>query len=256
MQPEEILDIWAPPGGAWSLWAKPVLFAQMDLSRAAVPAVRPEDLMDASWAPPSDGHTFIVIDLPGADSVYAGLALARHGYRPVPLFNACTAERELVDQSRIQQALADGAAPLRALNLPADAPPAFLLDALRAVSSRRAVPGDFDNRWCVYRDDFPSVELLRGRGLSRMVLVHRGRPPVAGDLWLALWDWQQAGIELRTKDPTPLQPLTVPAPSWLRRSWERVLTALGLRRGPAPASAIASRRRRTGERPHAAAGSP
>jgi hypothetical protein len=238
MQRQALFDIWAPPGAAWSLWAKPVLFVQMPEPGADAPPpaeTAPWQDRDTSWVPAHDGHTFLVIDLPGEESVYVALTLARRGYRPVPLFNACTADRELVDQKRIQCALQRGAADLQAQHLAADAPPAFLLDSLRSYY-RGGLPGDFDNHWRAYPEDFPSVELLRGRGLTRMLLVQSGRPGVPDDLQMTLWDWQQAGIAVQCKDVTnavPPQLLRLAAPSWLRRLWERVLRGLGLRRGPA-----------------------
>jgi hypothetical protein len=238
MERQALFDIWAPPGAPWSLWAKSVLFVQMPEPGAAAPPMAdtaPWQDCETAWVPAGDGHTFLVIDLPAEESVYTALAVARRGYRPVPLYNACTADRELVDQKRIQRALRHGAADLQAQRLAADAPPAFLLDSLRSYY-RGGLPGDFDNHWRVYPEDFPSVELLRSRGLTRMVLVQSGRPGVPDDLQMALWDLQQAGIELLCKDvtsPPAPQPLRLAAPSWLRRLWEWVLGGLGLRRGPA-----------------------
>src|SRR5688572_17723477 len=85
---QQLYDRWAPEGSIWSTWVKPVLFAKMpdvtaplDGSHSAPAAV------DVNWAPPAGDGVAIVVDLPGADSVNTGLALATRGYRPVPLYN-------------------------------------------------------------------------------------------------------------------------------------------------------------------------
>src|ERR1700733_4404881 len=82
-----IFEIWAPPHGRWSPWAKPVLFAHLDavegLPHIDIPEITlPFDRTKA-------GGPALVVDLPGLESVGLGLELARLGYRPVPLFNAC-----------------------------------------------------------------------------------------------------------------------------------------------------------------------
>ena len=45
-------------------------------------------MVDASWIPPAEDNVAVVLDLPGADGVWTGVALAARGYRPVPLYNA------------------------------------------------------------------------------------------------------------------------------------------------------------------------
>src|SRR5436305_7040366 len=86
MTREELFEVWAPAGAAWSGWAKPVLFSQPP---PELPPVPDEPAPDLGWVPrPGEGFA-LVLDLPGAASVTLGLALAGAGYRPVPLFNAC-----------------------------------------------------------------------------------------------------------------------------------------------------------------------
>ena len=50
MQREAIHDAWVPAEGAWSLWAKPVLFAQMKTGSEFWLSI-PTD-----WAPPGHGE--------------------------------------------------------------------------------------------------------------------------------------------------------------------------------------------------------
>jgi hypothetical protein len=238
MTREEVFAAWAPAGGAWFLWVRPVLFAQMPEGEAkAGPDDRagPEAVPPApGWCPPADGATLLVLDLPGAESVRLGLSLVRAGYRPVPLFNACTGPQEVVEQGWIQKALRDGAGYLRAQALPPGAPPAFLLDELRQTPARPLQPGAFDNRWRVYPEDFPSEEVLQARGLRRLLLIQRGRRRPQEDLARVLWYWQESGLAIAVKDPlddTPPRPLVVSRPNWARRLWERLLRYFGVRRG-------------------------
>src|SRR5260370_2349495 len=133
MNPDEIHQVyetWIPSSGAWSLWARPVPFAQMgDFAEIAqlddqrkkqlgivtwlmpglvtdpklvaeianeTTSARPDMpgevwlSLDVSWAPSPNMKTVLVVDLPGLESVWTGLALTLRGYRPVPLYNACT----------------------------------------------------------------------------------------------------------------------------------------------------------------------
>jgi hypothetical protein len=235
MQPEEVYESWVPPGGAWSLWARPVLFAQMSPGEDPSPLAAPWSELDVGWLPAAAGDAALVVDLAGDDSVRTGLALAARGYRPVPLFNACTGPHEVIDQRPILLALRAGAPYLRALDLSPSAPPAFLLDARRLVPEREVRPGVFDNRWQIFPQDCPSAEALKARGVGRVVLLQRGRCLPRTDLADVLRGWQAGGIALLSKDlavtaaPTALR--VVPLP-WYRVAWNRVLEAVGLRHSP------------------------
>jgi hypothetical protein len=253
MNREEVYEAWAPQAGAWSLWARPVLFGHMSATLEPGPADRSPirwawDLfgqtpaaggeqpwlnLPVDWAPPPEQNAVLVIDLPGAEGVHLGLALAGLGYRPVPLYNGCTGPGELLDQGPILRALRDGAVFLAARALSGDAPPAFLLDSRRQSYPQHLRVGMLDNRWKVFPEDFPSAELLRQRGVSRVVWVGHGKPQ--DDLARVLRLWQEAPIALAAKDPTvaglPRQ-LIVPPISWWRRWWNRLRSKLGLRESP------------------------
>src|SRR5262245_19413768 len=157
MNKEEIFSLWAPDESPWSRWAKPVLFAHLDPGIGVSPSLEPSG--DASWAPAPDENEVVVLELPGAEGIRMGVALARRGYRPVPLYNAIplpfgesaidpVTRRPVaaVDVVPILNTLHWGAEQLSQLNLPVDSPPAFLLDANRAGDGRKMGPGEFDNR--------------------------------------------------------------------------------------------------------------
>ena len=80
-----------------------------------LPQPAPVDLSDI---PPAQERSALVIDFPGPQSVFAGLAMAERGYRPVPLYNACPPPPDYPPQSR--QAVVDMDSILAALVRGAD----------------------------------------------------------------------------------------------------------------------------------------
>ncbi len=238
MEPRDIFEAWAPEGGAWSPWVKPVLFAHLPVAFRG-PAPPPSEIHgDPILVPSGATDTAIVIDLPGVESIAAGLDLVRLGFRPVPLFNGCPATMiqgraydEVVPTGPLIAALADGTKRLATTPLPLDAPPAFLLDADRMSSKRRDLRPEFDNRWVVFTTDFPSASLLKDRGITAVLVVHNGR--LGDDLVDVLRLWQQDGITLthddlaRSSEP---QPLTLPSRWWtnLARAARRLWYAMSL----------------------------
>lgn len=224
---QEGLDLyaaWAPETSPWSAWAKPVLFASMQrlLALPASPAPAPT----ATAMPPAAPGRAWVIDLDGPDAVAVGAALAP-GAWPVPLFNGVPDLRAVIDLGPTLAALRAAASALPIAR--AEAPPAFLLDARRMRPARVPMPGDFDNRWQVTPQDFPSDRRLLAAGVTEVVLVADGA--VADDLAHVLRRWQEAGLVLRrwVPDPGALVILDVPRPRWFRSLWWRVLVGFGLR---------------------------
>jgi hypothetical protein len=233
MSGEEAFEVWAPDGAAWSAWAKPVLFAQGDSTTRSDPAA--VNAPDPHWIPAGDGRTAIVVDVAGAESVAFGLVLARHGYRPVPLYNTSLGPAAVVDAAPIASLLLGGAAVLRGVSLHPHAPPAFLLDARRMTPSVPPGPGKFDNRWIAFPQDFPSAAHLQSRGVDDVLLVHGGQG-LQDDLAHVLLRWQQAGIRVtsaRLDDAGGPRDLIVKRPSMFRRAWYRALAVAGLRRNNA-----------------------
>lgn len=232
----ELYEAWAPPESVWSRWAKPVLFAEMPLTQTS------EALGDALVettglsCPAPDERTALVVELPGVQSVVAGADLARRGYRPVPLFNASSGPAAILDVERIKAALRRYAPTLGALSIPADAPPAFLLDSERLAGSRIVAPGRFDNRWVVLPQDFPSGNFLLSQDIRSAALLRINGERVSDDLAHVLRRWQEAGMPLRRLSTTPgakCRPLEVPRPSRFRALWYRALAVAGLRRNSA-----------------------
>jgi hypothetical protein len=240
MSNEEIFSVWAPDNAPWSRWAKPVLFSFLKSEESSGEIILPE--VDLSWVPAADAKTLVVIDLPGANGLVLGLGLARRGYRPVPVYNAVPfgsdslkpeePQAAAVDMLPILSALAAGAEILRTINLQANAPPAFLLDANRA-GTKPPEPGQFDNRSVSFTTDFPSATFLLSSGITDAVLVMENVSTARSDLAHTLLKWQEGGIQIWSKRldlPAGPARITIDRPSYFRSMFQRALISFGLRR--------------------------
>ena len=235
MDKQDIFRTWAPPGSPWSVWAKPVLFTQMrPLTQHELKTRLPENPLKLRWLDPPGG-TAVILNLPGGDAIILGLFLASQGYRPVPLYNTSPGPSAAIDANKIMNRLRGGTPNLLRHQLPDDAPPVFLLDAKRSSGTRTPTPGDFDNRWVVFPQDFPSAGFLKDRAIHRVLLVQNGQR-VDDDLCHVLRRWQQQniGIELVELGKSDLPvPITVAKPLWFRHGWYRLIAMFNYRRNPA-----------------------
>jgi hypothetical protein len=225
-----------------------VLFAAIgSLPEMMTAGAEPVMAPDVPWAPEPSGSVAVVVDLPGEPAVRAGLALARRGYRPVPLFNGCpgpmhlfsdgsVSGSSLVDMHGLVQAVLGATPELARLRLPPEAPPAFLVDALRSGVGQLRTPRRFDNRWAVLPQDFPSASLLLSRGVQRALLVQDRRDQPRDDLAHVLRRWQEAGIGVDVMEvgfSEGPRPITVDKPSRFRWLFYTALVIAGLRRNSA-----------------------
>ena len=243
---EEIFAIWSPDDSIWSTWVKPVLFAHM--ITGFPPSQNGQTPLEVGWAPTVQEKVVLLLDLPKAEGVWLGLALAACGYRPVPLYNALPLPFDVpmfdpisqrpvaaVDVLPIVRALEQGAEQLARLNIPDDAPPAFLLDANRQGNNVRMLPDEFDNRSICFTTDFPSANFLLQHGIQRGLLVQRERIEPQADLAHVLRRWQDGGLPLqrmRIDQPAVRESFVVTRPSWYGAMFQRALAALGLKRAP------------------------
>jgi hypothetical protein len=233
MSSSEIFQIWAPNDRVWSQWAKPVLFAHCtDLP--FIPPAAEWPRLDA----PNDRATALIIDLPRELAVEYGIAAAHDGYWPVPLFNCAFGPGAVLNVSTLIDRLIIGAQELGRGSVPLDAPPAFLIDSKRMNPEGPLLPGNFDNRYIILPQDFPSAGFLRAHGITRAAWIHRRVPGFvftekpADDLAHVLRRWQDAGIEIfaTNLDDQRTEPIQVAKPSFFRSIFYRAFAMMGLRR--------------------------
>jgi hypothetical protein len=242
MKPSELYKLWAPEDSIWSNWAKPVLFAENIFGDEEPQQTTKWLTANIAWAPAIDSRTAVLLDLPGSNSVWYGTALSQRGYRPVPLYNGVRgpvmsmSTSALVSVDAIILALHQVGETMAKLQLPANAPPVFLLDSARFAGASSVTPGRFDNRWWIFPQDFPSANFLLSRGIRSVVLGQAQATGPHRDLAHVLLRWQEAGIQIlacSVDDALQPSPITVERPANFRSLWYRALVLAGLRRNSA-----------------------
>ncbi len=222
----ETYKIWAPEDSVWSQWAKPVLFikqAQVNFNLGAIP--------DVQWIQSMDRQTMLIVDLPGVSGVLESLALARLGYRPVPLYNGVDGRTSfmIVKVADIASALFQYEETLMSFFVRSDAPPVFMLDSNRMNGSGK-MPGTYDNRWCVFPQDMPSAAFLVKEGIRRIIARSSG---IQNDLSHILHRYQENGIDIYLcagHEPVKIEHVK---PSQYKSLSYRFKTILGLTRNSA-----------------------
>jgi len=233
----ELFKVWAPEDRVWSQWAKPVLFAQNDLLMEHRQPVTDWPQLEL----PNDRTTALIIDLPRATSVDYGIAAARLGFWPVPLFNCAYNIGAVLDVRPMVTKLQSGAEELTRANVPFDAPPAFLVDSKRMDPDVPLFPGNFDNRYLMLPQDFPSAGFLKSHGISRVLWIRtapgeiRFDRSLKEDLAHVLRRWQEGGLEILEwhLGNAEARHIDVPKPSYFRNVFQRALATMGLRRNNA-----------------------
>lgn len=206
MTREGIYQVWRPPFFVWSPWVKPVLFSFLTSTY-----LESKEKIIPDWRVPLSPDTMLVVDLPGSTAVECGIALARNGYRPVPVYNACplsgSDEYEtfvqsppVIDLRPILYSLCGTARELEQCPIEQNAPPAFLLDAHRFAEGITPEPGDFDNRSYISQDDFPSPQYVREQGIRNVVIVQAGRV-MNLDLSRVIRQFQESGAKILLTEP-------------------------------------------------------
>ena len=206
MTGKEMYKIWASDmHGRWARFAKPALFVRAE---GKLPVHESMGKMDVPTgvAKLIGPATAIIVDLPGRDSVKGGIALAKEGYRPVPMYNGIHesnigGQRQIVNNGPILDALAAGTGELQNASIRYDAPPVFLLD-----NNRNKPVADttnmYDNRWELELDDMPSADFMVTAGIQNIVLWTAGARK--NDLAAILDSYRDMGINVTMHiSPTP-----------------------------------------------------
>ena len=206
MTGKEMFQIWAPTGKKWVDWVRPVPFVELkehsklyNVSNFTIP---PVDYIatkagiatfrgaDENWA-----DAAVIVDLPGTESVEVGIALAKVGYRPIPIYNGTIEQqgaRANVDNQSVGTALMWGASELSKIEISDDALPAFLTDSNR-MHRFRMEDSLFDNSWDVYPQDLPSADYFLKHGIHKIIVLGES---LSVDLKKILYKFQKKKIEI------------------------------------------------------------
>lgn len=235
---EEVYADWAPDAGLWSPWVKPSFFAGITKGVLASSDVEAGPPIEIPWVLATTSGAALVLDVPGIRALRLALTLARGGFRPVPLFNCVPAPGGggLVPTDAMQRLLVSTADDLGPIDIPADAPPCFLLDSQRMAGGRTPNPGEFDNRWMVFPQDLPSATFLAKRGIRTVLIVQETSTTVAEDLGHVVKGFRRGGLDVLVQlldDDAPPQEAILPAGGWWKSLLFRALVTMKLRRSSA-----------------------
>lgn len=195
---KEIYRSWAPYGKKWVDWVRPVPFIEIHTKKKGY-SVSPIFIPDHICVKACDEKTAILVDLPGAHSVEMGLALAEKGYRPIPVYNGIEEQegaRATTDNQSIDTVLFYGAKELEKIQIPDDAPPAFLMDTNR-LQRYKMDDSIFDNSWDLYPQDIPSAKYFLAQGIDKILIIGN---QVSRDLKKILYDFQKKGLQIYLSD--------------------------------------------------------
>lgn len=194
MKNRDVYKIWAPAGAKWVDWVRPVPFVELgeyskqyEFSNFNVSKIFYLDKVE--------NDTALIIDLPGYDSIEDGIALAKMGFRPIPVFNGTNEQKNSVattDNHAVEFGLIYGANELKNINISKDAMPAFLLDTNRLNRHKMSI-SVFDNSWDIYDQDMPSAEYFLKNGINKMIVRSK---KIEKDLSKILYKYQQKGITI------------------------------------------------------------
>lgn len=194
MTNKEIFKIWSPEGVKWVDWARPVPFIAIN-ENLKTREFFDFSIPDIRYLNEVHEDTAVIVDMPNYESVMHGLALAKIGYRPIPLYNG-TDEQEgakaTVNNQTIDLALVWGALEIAKLNLKKDAPPVFLLDSNR-MHRYKAEISLFDNSWDIYDQDMPSAEYFLDNGITKIIVSSRS---INKDLNKILYKFKKKGLTI------------------------------------------------------------
>jgi hypothetical protein len=190
----DIFNIWAPRGAKWVEWVRPVPFVAInedfksyDVCEFIIPNITyiNEVLRD----------TAIIVDLSDDEGIKEGIALAKIGFRPIPLYNGTEPQEgamATIDNNVIEFGLIKGAMELQKITISNDAPPAFLLDSDR-MHRYRMNESIFDNSWDIYPQDIPSAKYFLENGIDKIMVVGE---KMQKDLKRILYKFQKEGIKI------------------------------------------------------------
>lgn len=195
MTGKDVYKIWAPFDSMWTDWVRPVPFVQIDDEDFKIYKNTNFEIPKINYIKELKEDTAIIVDLPEHYSINEGIALARLGYRPIPVFNG-TAEtkgaKATVNNHAVESGLIFGGIELQKVELRKDAPPVFLTDSNRLDRHKLDI-SIFDNSWDLYNQDLPSAEYFLKNGIDTIIV--RGNS-FNKDLKKILYRHQEKGMKI------------------------------------------------------------
>lgn len=197
MKGKEVYKIWAPSNNKWTSWVRPVPFVEIDYNFKIYQSdnfqiSKIEDVKDLG------NNSAIIIDLPGIESIEAGIEFAKLNFIPIPVYNG-TMEQEGVlsttDNKEIIYGLIKYARILKDIKVDDNAKPAFLLDSNR-MNRYKLDSSVFDNSWDIYAQDLPSAEFLIKNDIEKVLIISN---IIREDLRKILYKYQKKGIKVFLK---------------------------------------------------------
>jgi len=193
MTNKDVYKIWAPYGEKWTMYVRPVPFVNM-------PEFKPKDfdllfVPDVDFIDKYDSSICYIVDLPNERAIEEGLAIAKFGYRPIPLFNGTLEPINSISTTNnrmVERPLAWGATILKDMKFSKDAPPVFIIDLNRQNRYKLEV-SYFDNSYDMYGQDFPTPKALLESGINKVVIR---TPKLENDMRMILSNYQKHGIEI------------------------------------------------------------
>ena len=198
MTGRDIFKIWAPEDAKWTEWVRPLPFIAIN-EGIKINVFDNFIKTTINYINELNKDTAIIVDLPGEESVFEGIALAKIGYRPIPIYNGTNEQPEAMPTTNnhaIENALIWGAFELQKTEIEKDASPVFLLDRNRMNRHKMNV-SVFDNSWDIYGQDMPSVEYLVKNGINKIIVRSR---VIEKDLKRILYEYQKKKIKIFLTD--------------------------------------------------------
>ena len=87
MTGKDVYKIWAPSGCKWVDWVRPVPFIQIDDEYFENYRTGNFSIPKINYINELKNDAAIIVDLPEYYSINEGIALAKIGYRPIPVYN-------------------------------------------------------------------------------------------------------------------------------------------------------------------------
>ena len=194
MNAKEVFKIWAPSDAKWTSWVRPVPFVSIDANNR-ICEYCDFKVPKLNYIEKVLPNTAIFVDCQGHKSINEGIALAKIGYRPIPIYNGTIEQKgamATVDNFIISYALEKCAPLLKEIDIAYDALPAFLLDSNRMHRLKMDI-SVFDNSWDIYHQDIPSAQYFINNGVNKIIV--RGEK-IQKDLSKILYGFQKKGITI------------------------------------------------------------